>query len=162
MKHTSLILLLLFLAVLLLVGSCSRTEAAPAPTEAAAEAVEVITTAPPETLPHTTLPPETEPPEETQPPEETEPEETQPEETTPVEDEESGIQPMDLTQMDYTSYLAAEMAKDEADPARNVGREAVFYVGYWQSFICAADPLNPAAGQGFFSHTELEDEDGAL
>ena len=65
MKHTSLILLLLFLAVLLLVGSCSRTEAAPAPTEAAAEAVEVITTAPPETLPHTTLPPETEPPEET-------------------------------------------------------------------------------------------------
>lgn len=81
------------------------------------------------------------------------------EETVPVE-EDPAIQPMDLTWMKYTEYLAAEMAKDEADPARNVGREAVFYVGYWQTFICAANPLNPAAGQGFFSHTELEDEDG--
>ena len=67
------------------------------------------------------------------------------EETVPVE-EDPAIQPMDLTWMKYTEYLAAEMAKDEADPARNVGREAVFYVGYWQTFICAANPLNPAAG----------------
>ena len=81
------------------------------------------------------------------------------EETVPVE-EDPAIQPMDLTWMKYTDYLAAELAKDEADPARNVGREAVFYVGYWQTFICAANPLNPAAGQGFFSHTALEDEYG--
>ena len=66
-----------------------------------------------------------------------------PVEETPSGEEEPAIQPMALTQMTYTEYLAAEIQKDLANPGRNVGREAIFYVEYWNSFICMADPTDP-------------------
>lgn len=85
-------------------------------------------------------------------------EETQPEETTPVEDEEAGIQPMELTWMGYTDFLMAEGARDLVDPARNVGREAIFHVTQWQSYTISEDPLDSTKPQDFVSYTYFTDE----
>ena len=71
--------------------------------------------------------------------------------------EQEAMQPVWLS---YIDYLRQESAKDFADPARNVGYEAVFNLSAWQSFICTADPAAGGASWQYITHEDLKDTDG--
>lgn len=65
-----------------------------------------------------------------------------------------------LVWLSYSDYLMQEAQRDLADPARNVGREALFYLERWESYGFSADPTDPAAAENWVNRAVFTGEDG--